>query len=1207
MALQILSGLEIGTADVNLYRLSANHLKTDDNLTVAGTLTAGSYNVNEAMEGIHATHEPTGFPNETDSTITLVDNGANSTFSITPAVTSFDVWVGGHKFTKSVAQTLTIAHTTGVVYVYFNDAGTLVQSGDQWSFETDCPVAMIYRSNTAGDEILMDERHGLVMDWATHRYLHTTLGTKWLSGLVASGYTPNGTTDAHNTFAVSSGSMADEDEIHTISALADGGPYTVMWRTGASEWTWSTGNSVPLSVGGTYTNYNSVTGGVYGLTEMANNRWVNMWLFETSAHDAEFQHIVVLGQVSYTSLAAAQAASAASLVLGNFPFAEALLRYKFTYHTGGYSTTGKVRLEGVEEHLGESISIIGTVAPTSHTQLSNRDAADQHPAASITATPYGNLAGVTVQAQLNELEDEKAAITALGDYVPKIGTYAATTTDLVTSKVTGDAANRFVVNADGGLEWGGGAGATDVVLYRLGADTLYTADNFAAELSVGVGGGGLFGGGASTASNTIKLALNVSGDVANRFILDASGYMQWGDGTNAADTVLYRSAANTLATADRFAAAYTFDAMGGSTIYGLSSEPIFNPTVNEGTYALVAGWFRAYKANTAELTSTMGLRGVQASAYNTGTGPITSAAAFVGIVQNTGTATIGTAYGLHLMTPTADADSLITTSYGVYIAAQKTTGVTTGYGIWQAGTADTNYLGGHLGVGSSPSATYRISMSGTHTGTATGLGGVYSDFTVPSTATGTSSALYARPPTSAAAAFSMNYSIGVWVPGGAAAGADSTITRRFGLYMDPQTGATNNYTARLAASSTATLWLSADADNTTAAAGILFGSSQDTNLYRSAADTLKTDDAFTAGGNISLGAAGTLYSAISSTAAATWRWQSSVSGDAQIRHYVTADGTHGWGDGTNAADTNLFRSGANVLKTDDSLHVAGTLGVGVAPNANYLLYLGGNIPGAGTYTYGVIMQGYAPSTCTAGMLAACFRAGTAAASFTCGAAYGVYIDNPLVGSGSTITTAYGLYVVPQTSAGTNNFGVAIGASSTATLWLSNGADNTTAAAGIMFGQSRDTNLYRSGANELKTDDSLIVAGAKIELQSGYLGIDNTIYYTTIASKVTGDADDRWKATSEGVLYWGDGTNAVDTNLYRNGASKLKTDDDFEALSLTGTLDSSNIAWPASTGWVVSNKTADTTLDCNTVSLESLADNVGTLIDALIAAGIITAP
>lgn len=90
-------------------------------------------------------------------------------------------------------------------------------------------------------------------------------------------------------------------------------------------------------------------------------------------------------------------------------------------------------------------------------------------------------------------------------------------------------------------------------------------------------------------------------------------------------------------------------------------------------------------------------------------------------------------------------------------------------------------------------------------------------------------------------------------------------------------------------------------------------------------------------------------------------------------------------------------------------------------------------------------------------------------------------DSPSTTGTGVITNAIGLYVSSFTK-GTNRYGVAIeapatsGATDTQTLWVSASADNTTAAAGIAFGLSKDTNLYRSAANTLKTDDSLVVGG-----------------------------------------------------------------------------------------------------------------------------------
>lgn len=90
-------------------------------------------------------------------------------------------------------------------------------------------------------------------------------------------------------------------------------------------------------------------------------------------------------------------------------------------------------------------------------------------------------------------------------------------------------------------------------------------------------------------------------------------------------------------------------------------------------------------------------------------------------------------------------------------------------------------------------------------------------------------------------------------------------------------------------------------------------------------------------------------------------------------------------------------------------------------------------------------------------------------------AHGLRVQTAINSSGGTITTNYGIKVDAQTVGG-SNYGVAIEAASTQTLWVASDADPTTAAGGIAFGSSRDTNLYRGAANQLKTDDSLSVAG-----------------------------------------------------------------------------------------------------------------------------------
>lgn len=51
-------------------------------------------------------------------------------------------------------------------------------------------------------------------------------------------------------------------------------------------------------------------------------------------------------------------------------------------------------------------------------------------------------------------------------------------------------------------------------------------------------------------------------------------------------------------------------------------------------------------------------------------------------------------------------------------------------------------------------------------------------------------------------------------------------------------------------------------------------------------------------------------------------------GSVEPRFVLQSNGQFNWGNGTNPVDTNLYRSGTNQLKTDDSLEIVGTLVVG---------------------------------------------------------------------------------------------------------------------------------------------------------------------------------------------------------------------------------------------------------------------------------------
>ena len=130
----------------------------------------------------------------------------------------------------------------------------------------------------------------------------------------------------------------------------------------------------------------------------------------------------------------------------------------------------------------------------------------------------------------------------------------------------------------------------------------------------------------------------------------------------------------------------------------------------------------------------------------------------------------------------------------------------------------------------------------------------------------------------------------------------------------------------------------------------------DTNLYRTSANKLKTDDDLAVGGgNIEIGADCEIYrdSANALRTPDSFRIEGGARFDAEVDIYGSADtdeilevyvdgdtdprfasnaaGNLEWGTGASSADTNLDRSGANELTTDDSLVVGGDLTVGSTP------------------------------------------------------------------------------------------------------------------------------------------------------------------------------------------------------------------------------------------------------------------------------------
>lgn len=128
--------------------------------------------------------------------------------------------------------------------------------------------------------------------------------------------------------------------------------------------------------------------------------------------------------------------------------------------------------------------------------------------------------------------------------------------------------------------------------------------------------------------------------------------------------------------------------------------------------------------------------------------------------------------------------------------------------------------------------------------------------------------------------------------------------------------------------------------------------------------------------------------------------------------------------------------------------------------------------------------------------------------------------------------------------------------------------------------ARDTNLYRSAANTLKTDDALTVVGeiAAQNLVRGTRALSTDTQYET---RVVADANARWFIRTTGEMNWGPGSGSTDTNLYRGAANQLKTDDDFVSNVAQST---STTVFTIGSGWTLAAAQARVTAGVTTVSI-----------------------
>ncbi len=433
---------------------------------------------------IDAAKEPTGFENRTTSTISY--NATARQFTITPTIlgagSTCYYWIKGARYQLTAAITSTAhADTSDTYFFYFNSTNTPTVSSSFWDLETTCPIAFVlydtYPATAQG--VLCDERHGIVMDWATHAHLHFSKGAFVRSGFGIAQYVLNSSTANDKKFRISDGYLCDEDIIFyqddskTMEILPANRRYSMFYRNGVGgSWTWNKDELFPVLWESAVTYnpyYNEFVSGVVGwkLTEITNNnRWFNVYTCVVNSEDPDYEIVNIVGQTSHVSLAAAEEESILDLEWGEVPFQEIAPIYQTTFRRGPYGGAGNpnVRIEAVQKIIGISITLAGLLA-SNHASLAGRDLPNSHPASAISyentdvlGDPQGDLFATDVQTAIEEISDlenrgqQTGSITRVGGEVTEVEYVREFGTTTIAITRVGGVVTEIVTTYDNGVD-----------------------------------------------------------------------------------------------------------------------------------------------------------------------------------------------------------------------------------------------------------------------------------------------------------------------------------------------------------------------------------------------------------------------------------------------------------------------------------------------------------------------------------------------------------------------------------------------------------------------------------------------------------------------------------------------------------------------------------------------------------------------------------
>jgi hypothetical protein len=605
-----------------------------------------------------ATSEPTGFENQTDSTLVWTDSTPNRTLTLTG---TFNVRVLGQLTTVTGPDAVQITDTEGLWYIYYDSGGTLTAT-QSWShslFLDYAFVASIYWDFTNKTAIrICDERHGWTMSGETHHILHDLLGLSFVSGfglgnIDSSG---DGDTDSHAQFSVSDGEAHDEDlEVMifhgTGSArfeqrlnLSNIAYLPVLYRDGADAsdiWRKTTATAFPVEKGTNRLKYNLLSGGTWTQPDIGSNgNYVLAHIFATT--DITEPIISIMGQAEYANRVLARDGADTELgaiLLDGLPSREMLPLFTVIFQTStGYGNTVAARVRptnGGNDYVDWRQTNIGTggISLSNHNALTSLQGGTTDEYYHLTSAEHVELNAWLDDVTLGATGD----ITTPGNF--ETSNNSATFTHSGTTSLTITSTSGTVI-----VEGATFNGTVVTGLTALTSTALTGTLQTAAQANV-------------TSLGTLT-SLNITG------ALDVNGHSAFGANAAVSATDIVTVTETTTSVA---------------AVVG------FNSTITVTVAAPTSASYTASRFSlntTGAQTYTSSLRGAYYAVSHSGTSTCTEMIGGLIAVSKWNTGSVSTAYGMSVGVGNFNATGTITNAYGYYLQAFTMTGViTNAYGI----------------------------------------------------------------------------------------------------------------------------------------------------------------------------------------------------------------------------------------------------------------------------------------------------------------------------------------------------------------------------------------------------------------------------------------------------------------------------------------------------------------------------------------------